>query len=348
MQNLDAFKELLDSPKKVAITTHHKPDADALGSSLGLAAFLKKKGHEVSVITPTDYPVFLHWMKGHKEVIIYNQQNEANSHKIISEAEVIFCLDFSSLHRINELGEKVRQSSAVKVLIDHHLDPEDFADFTKWSTKAAATTELLYELIVEMGEENYIDKDIAECLYAGIMTDTGSFRHPNTTKNVHRITAALMEKGADVSKVSRLIYDTSSLEKLKLIGYALSEKLVVLKEYNTAYISISAEELSRFNSKTGDTEGLVNYGLSIEGIVFAVVIIDRKDIIKMSFRSVGDFSVNEFAKKHFGGGGHKNAAGGKSNLSLPDTIKRFEELLLQYKEKLNPHIKKPYTTNVES
>lgn len=348
MQNLNAFKELLDSPKKVAITTHQKPDADALGSSLALAAFLKKKGHKVFVISPTDYPAFLNWMKGDDEVIIYNQQNEGRSHKIIEEAEVVFCLDFSSLHRINELGEKVRQSSAVKVLIDHHLDPEDFADFTKWSTKAAATTELLYELIVEMGDQHLIDKDIAECLYAGIMTDTGSFKHPNTTKNVHLITAALIEKGADVSKVSRFIYDTNSLEKLKFIGYALSEKLVVLKEFNTAYISINAEELSKFNSKTGDTEGLVNYALSIEGIVFAAIIIDRNDMIKMSFRSLGEFSVNAFAKNHFDGGGHKNAAGGKSNLSLEETLKLFEELLPRYKEKLNPLLKKPYTTNVEN
>ena len=348
MQNLDAFKELLDSPKKVAITTHQKPDADALGSSLGLAAFLKKKGHKVSVISPTDYPAFLNWMKGHEEVIIYNQQNEAKSHKIIEEAEVVFCLDFSNLHRINELGEKVRHSRAVKVLIDHHLDPEDFADYTKWSTRAAATTELLYELIVEMGEQNHIDKDIAECLYAGIMTDTGSFRHPNTTKKVHLITADLINRGADVSRVSRLIYDTNSLEKLKFIGYALSEKLVVLKEFNTAYISINSEELSKFNSKTGDTEGLVNYALSIEGIVFAAIIIDRNDIIEMSFRSVGEFSVNEFAKNHFDGGGHKNAAGGKSTLSLDETLKMFEELLPRYKEKLNPLLKKPYTTNVEN
>ena len=249
MQNLDAFKELLDSPKKVVITTHQKPDADALGSSLGLAAFLKKKGHEVSVITPTDYPAFLNWMKGHEEVIIYNQQNEARSHKIIEEAGMIFCLDFSSLHRINELGEKVRQARAVKVLIDHHLEPEDFADFAKWSTKAAATTELLYELIVEMGEQDLIDKDMAECLYAGIMTDTGSFRHANTSKNVHLVTASLIEKGADVSKVSQLIYDTNSLERLKFVGYALSEKLVVLKEFNTAYISINAEELAKFKKR---------------------------------------------------------------------------------------------------
>ena len=346
MQNLDAFKELLDSPKKVVITTHQKPDADALGSSLGLAAFLKKKGHEVSVITPTDYPAFLNWMKGHEEVIIYNQQNEARSHKIIEEAGMIFCLDFSSLHRINELGEKVRQARAVKVLIDHHLEPEDFADFAKWSTKAAATTELLYELIVEMGEQHLIDKDMAECLYAGIMTDTGSFRHANTSKNVHLVTASLIEKGADVSKVSQLIYDTNSLERLKFVGYALSEKLVVLKEFNTAYISINAEELTKFNSKTGDTEGLVNYALSIEGIVFAAIIIDRKDMIKMSFRSIGEFSVNEFARNHFDGGGHKNAAGGKSNLSLDETLKVFEALLPRYKEKLNPLLKKPYTTNV--
>ncbi|MDN5201512.1 bifunctional oligoribonuclease/PAP phosphatase NrnA [Fulvivirgaceae bacterium BMA10] len=336
MQNLESFKELLNiSPKNIVITTHHKPDADALGSSLGLAGFLKKKGHHVQVITPTDYPDFLTWMDGNSEVIIFNEGNETKSGELIEKADIIFCLDFPSLYRINELGEMVREASAAKVLIDHHQEPEDFANFTFWSTSAAATAELIYDLIKDMGDTHLIDKNIAECLYAGIMTDTGSFKHPNTTKNVHLISAELMDHGADVSKVAKLIYDTNSVDRLKFIGFALSQKLVVLKEYRTAYIHITAEELKRFNSKTGDTEGLVNYALSIEGIILAAIIIDRTEAVKMSFRSVGEFSVNEFARDHFEGGGHKNAAGGKSNLTLEETVKKFESLLPKYKDQLN-------------
>lgn len=334
MSKMQAFKALLRSPKNIVITTHHKPDADALGSSLGLAAYLKKKGHNVTVITPTDYPDFLNWMKGNDDVLIFNENNEKKSEAIINKSDLIFCLDFSSLNRINELGELVREAKAKKVLIDHHLEPEDFADFTFWSIKAAATAELVYELIDDLGDSDLIDKDLAECLYAGIMTDTGSFKHSNTTVNVHKITAALIERGADNSKVAKLVYDTNSVERLKFIGFALSERLVILKKFKTAYFTITAEDLNKFKSKTGDTEGLVNYALSIKGIVMAAVIIENDDLVKLSFRSIGEFPVNEIAKDFFEGGGHRNAAGGKSNLPLQDTVKKLISILPQYEEKL--------------
>jgi phosphoesterase RecJ-like protein len=334
MQNLEAFKKLLSTPKKIMITTHHKPDADALGSSLGLAGLLKKLGHEVKVITPTDYPDFLKWMKGDNEVIIFNEGNEALSAKLVEEAEVIFCLDFSNLNRINELGDIVRKSGAKKVLIDHHLDPEKFADFEHWSIEAAATAELVYTLFEAMDMVSLIDKDIAEALYAGILTDTGSFKHSNTTKAVFQICAELIGRGADVSMVSKLVYDTNSLDRVKFLGYALHEKLVVKMDHATAYFAITADDLKKFNSKTGDTEGLVNYALSIKGIKLAAVIIDRTDAVKISFRSVGDFSVNDFARDYFDGGGHRNAAGGKSDLSLEETVKKFEKLLEEHKEEL--------------
>ncbi len=337
MRHFEAFKELLSTPKRIVITTHHKPDADALGSSLGLAAFLAKKHHQVHVITPTDYPKFLHWMHGNDGVIVFNEGNEEHSRKLVNDAEVIFCLDFSCLKRINELGEIVGEAGAIKVLIDHHENKEDFADFELWDIKAAATCELIYDLIVEMGEQYLIDKDIAEALYAGIMTDTGSFRHPNTTKNVHKVVANLIDIGADVAKVSKLIYDNNTVDRLRFIGYALSEKLVVLPEFKTAYFIITAEELKRFNSRTGDTEGLVNYALSIENITMAAVIIDRPDGIRLSFRSVGEFAVNDLAAKHFEGGGHKNAAGGASDVSLEETEQKFLKLLPLYKEQLHKH-----------
>ena len=335
MQNLEAFKELIAIPKNVVITTHQKPDADALGSSLGLAAYLTKKGHHVHVISPTDYPEFLHWMQGHEEVIIYNEGNEKKSGRLIKAADIIFCLDFSNLHRIDELGDLIREATVIKVVIDHHLDPEDFADYMLWSTEAAATAELLFGLIVDVGDKALIDKDIAECLYAGIMTDTGSFKHPNTTQNIFRVSAALIGQGADPAKVAKLIYDNNSVDRLKFIGFALSERLKIIPEYKTAYFVISTGDLKRFDSKNGDTEGLVNYALSIKDIKFAAMIIARSDEVKLSFRSIGDFSVNEFARTHFKGGGHKNASGGKSDLSLEETVAKFESVLKDYREQLS-------------
>jgi phosphoesterase RecJ-like protein len=339
MQNFEAFKDYIKSPRKIVITTHHKPDADALGSSLGLAGYFIKKGHKVTVISPTDYPDFLNWMKGNEDVLVFSEGDEEKSKVAINESELIFCLDFSSLNRINELGELVSAASADKVLIDHHLDPDDFAKYTLWSTQAAATAELIHQLINDLGDGDLIDKGIAESLYAGIMTDTGSFKHPNTTKNVFAVCADLIDKGADVAKVAKLIYDTNSVNRVKFLGYALNEKLKIITELNTAYFAITAKDLQKFNSKTGDTEGLVNYALSIEGIKFAAVIIDRTEAIKISFRSVGDFSVNEFARKNFEGGGHKNAAGGISYLSLEDTVKKFEDLLQENKNELSTKIK---------
>lgn len=334
MQDLAALKLTLTSPQKVVITTHPKPDADALGSSLGMAAYLRKKGHEVSVITPTDYPGFLHWMYGNSQVLVFNEGNEQKSAKLVEEADLIFCLDFNTLSRIAELGGLIRAAGADKVLIDHHLDPEDFARYNFWSTDAASTAELVYQLIVDLGDRKLIDKEISEALYAGIMTDTGSFKHPGTTEKTHQVVADLIRLGTDVHRVSKLVYDNNSIEKLRFLGYALSEKLQYLPEYNTAYIAISAAELERFKSRTGDTEGLVNYALSIEGVVLAALLTERADAVKISFRSVGNFSVNTFARENFEGGGHKNAAGGKSDLSLEETVQKFLKLLPENKELL--------------
>jgi len=328
MQELESFKKQISTPKKVVITTHHKPDADALGSSLGMANYLKKKGHEVSVITPSDYPSFLAWMKGNEEVLNFeDEKHKEDATKKIEEAEIIFCLDFSALSRTQEMEPLIRKSSAYKVNIDHHQDPEDFADFTYLSTAAAATCELVYDLIVKVEDKALLDSDIAECLYSGIMTDTGGFRHPNTTKNVHLVTADLIDLGADNSKISRLIYDTNSVDKLKFLGFALSRRLVILPELQTAYFTISKKDLKKYNSQTGDTEGLVNYALSLDGIKIAALFTERKDAVKISFRSTEDVSVNKFAAKFFQGGGHKNASGGKSDLSLEETAEKFEKLI---------------------
>ena len=334
MQNLAAFKELLELPKRIVITTHINPDADALGSSLGLAGYLLKQGHQVCVITPTDYPKFLNWMEGNDDVLIF-EGNEEKSKYLVENADLIFCLDFSSLNRIGELGQMVADSDAEKVLIDHHLNPETFAKYVLWSTEAAATAELVYDLIEMLGDADKLTKGMAEALYAGLMTDTGNFRHPSTTPHVHNIVANLMELGADISKVSHKVYDNNSLDRMRLLGFALNERLEIIEGSNVAYFYLTLEDKKRFKYQTGDTEGLVNYGLGIEGINVSAIFIEDPDKVKISFRSFGDIPVNELSRKYFNGGGHKNAAGGATSDSLEDTIKLFRELVTKQTKELN-------------
>jgi len=334
MLNLAELKELLSQPQKIVITTHHKPDGDALGSSLGLYHYLCQKQHEVTVITPTDYPDFLQWMPGNEDVIIYSEKKEQSA-ALIRQADLIFCLDFNSLSRINEMGGLVKVSSAQKIMIDHHLDPENFDDFRHWRTSASSAAQLVYEFIAELlGDKNSITADIATCLYAGIMTDSGSFRFPTTTSTVHRITADLIDLGADNAAIHQAVYDHASENRLRFLGFCLSNKLEILRAYNTALIAVSKDDLNRFNVNTGDTEGIVNYALSIEGIRLAAFIIERPDKIKLSLRSSGTFPANEICKDYFHGGGHRNAAGGQSESTLEQVVHQFKTLLPEYKNLL--------------
>jgi bifunctional oligoribonuclease and PAP phosphatase NrnA len=335
MHNSAQLKQYLNKPRNIVVTTHHKPDADALGSSLGLSGYLKKKGHNVQVITPSDYPNFLSWMPDNEQVISYDKSKTDQIAKIVAAADIIFCLDFSALGRIYDMADMVRHSPAKKVMIDHHLEPEDFAEFVQWDVTAASTAQLIFELISELGDKQVIDTKIASCLYAGLMTDTGGFRHNNTGQKEFLIASELVEMGANPSAISKAVYETNTLERLRLMGFVLQEKLVVLPEFNTAYITITEQELKRFGSQTGDTEGLVNYGLSIQGVKMAVLLYKRKDDVKLSFRSLGNFSVSDLARQHFEGGGHKNAAGGQSALSLEQTLQKFLNLLPHYKQQLN-------------
>lgn len=333
MKPIEALFDHLSSPKKIVITTHPNPDADALGSSLGMMHYLAALGHDATVITPTGYPDFLEWMPGNEGVIAYSEETHDEVAAHIDEAEMIFCLDFSSTHRLKKMEQLVLKAEGQKVLIDHHLDPDDFAEFQLWDTGAAATAELVYDFITMMGNREQITADIANCLYAGIMTDTGSFKHPSTTAKVHTIVSDLITLGANVNYVSREIYDTNSLSRIKFLGYALSQKLVVKPDLQVAYLTVSAEDFKTFDLKSGDTEGIVNYALSIRGIVMATIIIERDEEVKLSFRSVGNYSVNTFANEYFNGGGHKNASGGSSEDSLEKTVERFEALILDYKDK---------------
>lgn len=335
MENLNQLKDFLSTSRKVVIIPHRKPDADALGSCLALWLFLKKKGHQPVVISPTDYPRFLNWMPGNSEVVIYNNgSSKPKADQLIAEADLVVCLDFSSLNRIDQMTASVAKSQGKKLLIDHHIGKEDFADFELWEVSAAATAELMYDFIEMMGGEALIDLDIASCLYAGIMTDTGSFKFPNTSAKVHRTVAKLLDLGLDASRIHRAIHDNSTFGRLQLLGFALCNRLKVLPEYRIGYFALTEADLLQFDYETGDTEGLVNYALSVENIIAAALFIEDRGHVKMSFRSIGDFSVNELANQYFNGGGHKNAAGARMEGSLPDVVNRFLDLLPQYQSQL--------------
>jgi len=335
MQNLSEFRKDFDKTQHIIIIPHRRPDADALGSCLALKLFFDKLGKQSTVISPDEYPDFLEWMPQNDRVLCQeNSGHQKAIRKVFAEAEMIFCLDFSSLDRIEGLTVAVRRSDAIKILVDHHHGKEDFAKYEIWDTTAAATAELIYDFILMLEGKSEIDLDIASCIYAGIMTDTGSFKYASTSSKVHRIVADLLDLGLKQERIHRLIFDTNSENRIKLLGYTLDKKLKILKQYSTAYISVTAQELKTFSSKTGDTEGIVNYALSIEGIKMAAMFTERPDGISISFRSVGSFAVNEFAHDHFGGGGHRNASGAKVEKPLEEVIQHFLGLLPTYEQAL--------------
>ena len=334
-QDISNIKELLSTSKRIVIVPHKNPDGDAIGSSLGLLLYLKKLNHTISIIAPNDYPDFLKWMPQEHSIIKYESQRE-HSNALIEKAEIIFTLDFNALHRVGEMELPLQNSKAVKIMIDHHQQPDDYADFMYSNIRMSSTCEMIYNFIAMLDDTDMIDKDIATCIYTGIMTDTGSFRFNSTTSKTHYVIAELIDKGANNAYIHNEIYDTNSTSRLQLLGLALTN-LKVIPSLKTAYITLSQEELNSFNFKKGDTEGFVNYGLSIQNILFAAIFIEHKQegIVKISFRSKGDFSVNEFARAHFQGGGHTNAAGGKSDLGLNDTVEKFISILPSYKKALN-------------
>ena len=329
------IKQLLSKPKNIVIIPHKNPDGDAIGASLGLYHFLKGQKHHVNVIAPNDYPDFLKWMPSEALVLKYDNETEKGN-TLIENADLIFTLDFNALNRIGAMEMPVTNSKAIKIMIDHHQEPDNYAKFIYSDVSMSSTCEMVYNFLEMLGEINQIDANIATCLYTGIMTDTGSFKFSCTTTQTHKIIGTLIEKGANNTQIHNNIYDTYSYNQLQLLGCAL-KNLKVLPEYNTAYITLSQEELNTFNFKKGDTEGFVNYGLALKGIVFSIIFIEnnQEGIVKISLRSKGDFSVNEFAKTHFEGGGHINAAGGKSTLSLVQTVEKFISILPNYKNVLN-------------
>lgn len=329
MKNEDilAIKELLATPKKIAIIPHRSPDGDAMGSTLALYHFLLKENHQAVVIAPNDFPNFLAWLPSSETVLIFENDKE-NCTKIIQEAEIVFTLDFNALHRTGEMEHVLNKVTVPMIMIDHHQKPDSYATYTYSDTAFGSTCEMVYNFISFLGKKEAIDKTIATCIYTGITTDSGSFRFPSTTSTTHRIVADLIDIGINNSEIHNLLFDNNSYNRLQLLGRAL-QNMKVFPELKTSYISLSQKELDEFHYEKGDTEGIVNYGLTIKGIEFAAIFIEHRDenIIKISFRSQGDFDVNQFARDHFNGGGHINAAGGKSYDSLENTIKKFEKII---------------------
>ena len=316
------FTELTDA-QNVVITMHQKPDADAMGSSLGLKHFLQKLGHTIHVISPTSWAGFLNWMPGCGDVIDYERAT-AKADQIIQSSDWIFCLDFNRLNRAKKMADILNKASARKVLIDHHQEPQtDVFEYGVSDTSKSSTAEMVFDFIHMTGRADLLDVDIAQCLYAGVMTDTGSFRFPSTSASVHQMVASLMQLGLQHSVVHEQLFDQHSENRIRFIGHVLSQRLRFFYEYNTALIAIPQQDLIQYDIKTGDTEGLVNYPLSIQGIKLAAIIIDRGEERKCSFRSKGSFDVNTFAKTYFNGGGHFHAAGGYSADKLEQVVSAF-------------------------
>ena len=337
MKPLIELYPLLNNPQKLVVTMHQKPDADAMGSALGLYHFLLQLGHEVVVISPTNWAGFLNWMPGADKMIDFEKDTEKATAQV-ELAQFIFCLDFNTLSRTKRMEECLNIAKGIRVLIDHHQEPqtEKFA-YGKSDTGKSSTAEMVFDFMIESGKEEYISQEVSQCLYAGVMTDTGSFRFPSTTASVHRMVAYLKEKGLDHSRIHEALFDNFSESRLRFIGHVLLNRMEVFFEYNTALITVPQSDLLKYEIKTGDTEGLVNYPLSIEGIRLVAIVIDRGEERKWSFRSKGNFDVNVFARKYFNGGGHKNAAGGGSKDNLESTVQHFKVAMRENKEQLSTY-----------
>jgi len=333
MENLNQLKNLLSTPKDIVIFSHRNPDGDALGSSLGLAHFLSAQHHSLKIILPSEYPNYLNWMVGVEDIVIYDLMPE-HAKLAIEKADIFFCLDFNSLDRIDKCGDLMMKQAAPKVVIDHHLFPESFADFILSDTSASSTSELIFDFIHLLDQSKYLVPATADALYVGIVSDTGSFLY-NTSSKVFRITATLLDRGVDDVSIQNKLHNNLEIKQLKIIGHCLNKRLEILEEYSTALVTITKEDYVDFDIQRGDTEGIVNMLMRIQNIKVAVLITEQPTIVKLSMRSKGDFSVQEIATKHFKGGGHKNAAGAASFIGFKPTVRKFKELLPLYAEQLS-------------
>ena len=321
---MNIYEKLAEKKQQIIITSHRSPDGDSIGSSLALYHYLVKKGHEVNVVIPDVFPNFISWLPGTSDILVYERE-EKKINTLVNNADIIFCLDYNDLSRVGNLSKTLGESKAYKAMVDHHLNPSDFCDWMLSDTSSCSTAQLIYDFIENENDLDLIDVSIAENIYCGIVTDSGSFRFPSVQAKTHLIAADLIKRGLSHSSVHERIFDTNTLSRLHLLGFSLNEKLRVLEGVPVAIIDLSTEESERFNMKKGDTEGLVNFALSVEGVQMAAFIREDADRVKMSFRSKGDIPVNEFSNNYFNGGGHKNAAGGAFEGSLIDALEHFEK-----------------------
>lgn len=326
------IKETLQTRRRIVIISHVNPDGDAIGSSLAFYHVLKNDGHDVSVVVPNNFPSFLAWLPDCDNIIVHKKDPEV-AEKMIIDTEIIFCLDFNDIKRMGKIAEAYSRSKAQKFLIDHHLEPSKFTDYVISVKETSSTSEIIYDVVDRMGKKHLLDRNAAECLYVGIITDTGSLSYACNYAKTYEAIQYFISVGINGEHIHRLVYDTYSEDRLRLLGYCLSEKMKVFHEYGVAYISLTKEELKKFRYRIGDTEGVVNYTLSIEGIGIGFLFVERENVIKVSLRSKGEISVNEIAKKFFNGGGHFNAAGGELYGNLAEQLKRFEALLPEISSK---------------
>ncbi|MDR2774818.1 MAG: bifunctional oligoribonuclease/PAP phosphatase NrnA [Tannerella sp.] len=324
------LKTYIDKGDKFVIVSHEMPDGDAIGSSLGLYHYLMSYDKKsIKVIVPNSFPTFLKWLPGARDIVVYGQYPDFAT-QLINEADVIFCLDFNAIKRVGKMASAVIASDARKVMIDHHLEPADFCKIVISYPEMSSTSELVFRIICALGDIDMMEKDVAECIYTGMMTDTGAFSYNSNNAGIYIIISELIKKGIDKDEIYRKVNQVYSECRLRLMGYVLYKKMKVYSDKKTAVFTLTQEELNNFRYKSGDTEGFVNLPLSIDGVCFSVFLREETNLIKISLRSVGDFPCNKFAAAYFNGGGHKNASGGEFYGTLEEAVRVFEDGLLQF------------------
>lgn len=332
--DIESVKRLVQAPRKIVLASHKNPDGDTLGAALAMMHYLRKKGHQVTALVPNDFPYYYNWLPGAEEFIIFDRDAK-KVREALNESDLLFCLDFNDLERTGNMAPDLKKFSGEKIVVDHHLEPSNEFDLYFSVTSVSSTGELVYELIEALGDLPLMGKEEALALYTCIMTDTGSFSYNCNFGRTYHIVADLIERGVDAAKVHKLVYDTFTENRLRLLGYALSHRLLVWDDLHTAVIYLTRDDLKKYHYQVGDTEGLVNYGLSMEKINLAVLLTEKDNQIRMSFRSKGEFSVNTLARDFFAGGGHKNASGGTSRIGMEDTLAKLKEVLQHFKEELD-------------
>jgi phosphoesterase RecJ-like protein len=336
---IKSFEQLVkNSVKSIVLVPHRNPDGDAMGSVLGLWRVLKNAGFKVQVVSPTKYPEFYHWMDGHEEVIVFSHHPKQSA-KAFAESDLLICMDFNQLSRLGDMKPLVESYEGKKILIDHHPYPGNFTDLTISDITYSSTAELIFSVLQSTEMAQYIDRDAATSFFTGIMTDTGSFDFSVSNPNTFEVVAQLTRMGIDQQFIHSKVYDNYSADRMRLMGFCLSNRMVVYPEFHSACMYITLEDQKTFNFKTGDNEGFVNMPLSINGVIFSVLFTEKEKYVKASFRSKGEFAVNEVSEKYFNGGGHRNAAGGELSASLADTIAQFEKILPEFEDRIKKSIK---------